>query len=319
MNSPAVPAPRGYRIAGLSILVIAALAALIVALVFGGGAQAPLLVDPGPVVLWGLPAAKLTSNLGAAAMLGSLVLALFALRSGSRPFDLAVDVASIGAAVFTISSGLTAFLTFMAAFNPKLSSGQAFGEQFGSFLLEIPLGQAWLIATLMGAVVTVMAFAWRNWTGTLFTAVLAAASLIPMATQGHNGDLSGHTLAVNAILLHTVGAAVWLGGLMLLVLLRPATATRTSAKKRERDAVDLGALVSRYSSLALAAFTVVAVSGIARGAVALGDWAALWSPYGLIMIAKAVLLVGLGLFGFWYRLRLIPISTVRAQRAHSGR
>ncbi len=316
MNSPAVPAPRGYRIAGLSILVIAALAALIVALVFGGGAQAPLLVDPGPVVLWGLPAAKLTSNLGAAAMLGSLVLALFALRSGSRPFDLAVDVASIGAAVFTISSGLTAFLTFMAAFNPKLSSGQAFGEQFGSFLLEIPLGQAWLITTLMGAVVTVMAFAWRNWTGTLFTAVLAAASLIPMATQGHNGDLSGHTLAVNAILLHTVGAAVWLGGLMLLVLLRPATATRTSAKKRERDAVDLGALVSRYSSLALAAFTIVAVSGIARGAVALGDWAALWSPYGLIMIAKAVLLVGLGLFGFWYRLRLIPhLDGPRAARS----
>ena len=297
MNAPAVPAPRGYRIAGLSILIVAALAALVVALAVGGGAQAPLLVDPGPVVLWGLPAAKLISNLGAAAMLGSLVLALFALRSGSRPFDLSVDTASVGAAVFTVSSGLTAFLTFMAAFNPKLSSGQAFGEQFGSFLLEIPLGQAWLITTLMGAVVTVMAFAWRNWTGTLLTAILAAASLIPMATQGHNGDLSGHTLAVNAILLHTVGAAVWLGGLMLLVLLRQATAARTSAKKREKDAVDLRALVSRYSSLALAAFAVVAVSGIARGAVALGDWNALWSPYGLIMLVKAALLVGLGLFG----------------------
>ncbi len=306
MNAPAVPAPRGYRIAGLSILIVAALAALVVALAVGGGAQAPLLVDPGPVVLWGLPAAKLISNLGAAAMLGSLVLALFALRSGSRPFDLSVDTASVGAAVFTVSSGLTAFLTFMAAFNPKLSSGQAFGEQFGSFLLEIPLGQAWLITTLMGAVVTVMAFAWRNWTGTLLTAILAAASLIPMATQGHNGDLSGHTLAVNAILLHTVGAAVWLGGLLLLVLLRQSTALRTSAKKRGTDATDLRALVSRYSSLALAAFAVVAVSGIARGAVALGDWNALWSPYGLIMLAKAALLVGLGLFGLWYRLRLIP-------------
>lgn len=316
MNEPAVPAPRGYRVAGLSILVAAAVIALVIALAFGGGAQAPLLVDPGPLVLWGLPAAKLVSNLGASAMLGSLVLALFALRSGSRPFDLAIDVASIGAAVFTITSGLTAFLTFMAAFNPKLSSGQAFGEQFGSFLLEIPLGQAWLITTLMGAVVTVMAFAWRNWTGTLITAVLAAASLIPMATQGHNGDLSGHTLAVNAILLHTVGAAVWLGGLMLLILLRPASALRTSAKKRETDAVDLGALVSRYSSLAIAAFSVVAISGIARGAVALGDWAALWSPYGAIMVAKLVLLVGLGLFGFWYRLRLIPhLDGPRATRS----
>lgn len=317
MNSPAAPALRGYRIAGLSILLVAAALALIAALVYGGGAQAPLLVDPGPVVLWGLPAAKLISNLGAAAMLGSLVLALFSLRSGSRPFDLAVDVASIGAAVFTITSGLTAFLTFMAAFNPRLSSGQAFGEQFGSFLLEIPLGQAWLITTLMGAVVTVMAFAWRNWTGTLLTAILAAASLIPMATQGHNGDLSGHTLAVNAILLHMVGAAAWLGGVLMLVLLRPASAGKASAKaRREGDAIDLGTLVSRYSSLALAAFVVVAVSGIARGIVALGDWNALWSPYGGIMIAKAVLLVGLGLFGLWYRMRLIPhLSGPRAARS----
>ena len=307
MNSPVVPAPPGYRIAGLSILVIAAGAALVAALAYGGGAAVPALLDPGPVVLWGLPAAKLISNLGAAAMLGSLVLALFALRSGSRPFDLAVDTASIGAAVFTVMSGLTAFLTFMAAFNPQLSSGQAFGEQFGSFLLEIPLGQAWLMTTLMGAVVTVMAFAWRNWTGTLLTAVLAAASLIPMATQGHNGDLSGHTLAVNAILLHTIGAAVWLGGLAMVVLLRPASAARVSAKRRtDGVGVDLGALVSRYSSLALAAFAVVAVSGIARGAVALGDWSALWSPYGGILFAKAVLLAGLGLFGAWYRMRLIP-------------
>lgn len=122
---------NSYRLAGLAILVVSGVAGLIVALVVGGGAVPPKLLDPGPVVMWGLPAVKLVANLGAAAMLGSLVLALFGLRAGSRPFEVAIDTASVGAAVFTIGSGLTAFLTFMAAFNPKLTADRSFASSSG--------------------------------------------------------------------------------------------------------------------------------------------------------------------------------------------
>lgn len=297
-----------YRLAGLAILVVSAAAGLIAALIVGGGAVPPKLLDPGPVVMWGLPAAKLIANLGAAAMLGSLVLAMFGLRAATRPFEVAVDVASVGAAVFTIGSGVTAFLTFMAAFNPKLTAERGFGEQFGRYLLELPLGQAWLITTLMGAMITLLLFGWRSWTGTVLTTVLAAAAFLPMATQGHSGDVAGHTIAVNSILLHTIGAAVWVGGVMLLVVLRHVGGrTSAPAKSTTPDArIDLPVLVSRYSSLAVAAFAVVAFSGVARTVVALGAWSELFSPYGLIVIAKAVALVGLGLFGAWYRRRLIP-------------
>ncbi|BDZ40112.1 cytochrome c oxidase assembly protein [Microbacterium suwonense] len=254
--------------------------------------------------MWGLPAVKLVSNLAAAAMLGSLVLALFGLRSGTRPFDIALDTASVGAAVFTVTAAIAAGMNLLAAFNPRLSADRSFGEQLGMFLLTLPLGQSWLITVLMGAVITLMAFGWRSWTGTLITAGLAAASFIPLATEGHSGDLAGHNVAVNAILLHTVGAAVWLGGVMLLVILR-AVGEHRSAKK-DADRIDLPTLVSRYSSLAIAAFVVVAISGVARTVVALGDWSELFSPYGLIVLGKGALLVGLGLFGAWYRRRLIP-------------
>ena len=74
------------RIAGPVILVGAAVLAVLAGLAFGGGAAPNLLLDPGPVVRWGLPVVKTLSNLGAAAMLGSLVLALYALRSGARSF-----------------------------------------------------------------------------------------------------------------------------------------------------------------------------------------------------------------------------------------
>ncbi|WP_345941122.1 hypothetical protein [Microbacterium sp. Se63.02b] len=230
-----------YRIAGIVILLAAALVALVLALLVGGGAEPPLLQDPGAFVLWGTPVAKLVMNISGAVMLGSLVLALFGLRAGDRSFDAALNIASVGAAVFTVSAGLAGFLAFMAAFNPKLSIEREFGTQLGRFLLELPLGQSWLITTIFGAIITVLAFAWRSWTPTLITALLAAVSFLPLATQGHAGDLDGHNMAVNSILLHTVGAAVWLGGLLLLVLLRgrgdvdvPASsrATRRSRSRR---------------------------------------------------------------------------------------
>lgn len=306
MNRPSSPPPtKGVvstqaavsRIAGPVILVVAAVVAALVGLALGGGAAPAVIADSGPVVRWGLPLVKLLSNLSGAVMLGSLVLALFGLQSGKRSFDVALDAASIGAAVFTVSSAGAAFLTFMNVFPVKLDSGPEFGAQFGRFLVETNLGRAWLITVLAAAVITISAFAFRSWLAALLTAILAAAAFIPLATEGHAGDLAGHTAAVNSILLHTLGAAVWLGGLVLLVILH---GTRTELTR-------FGPLLRRYSAIALAAYAVVAVSGVARAIVAVGTWEALWSSgYGALVIAKAVLLLLLGAFGAWYRTRLIP-------------
>ncbi|WP_285363494.1 cytochrome c oxidase assembly protein [Microbacterium sp. LMC-P-041] len=296
MSARAVQTPTrsAYRAAGIGILLATGLIGVIFALVIGGGAAPLLLQDPGPFVRWATPIVKLVMNIAAAAMLGSLVLALFALRSEEKSFDTALNTASAGAAVLTVTAGISGFFTFMAAFNPQLSAEREFGEQLGRFLLQLPLGQSWLITTIMGSVITVLAFAWRTWTPTLITAILAAASFLPLATQGHSGELAGHNIAVNSILLHTIGAAVWLGGLLLVVILR------------DRSGVGTAQLVSRYSSLAIAAFAVVAISGLARSVVSFGDISQLWTPYGTILLAKVVLLVGMGMLGAWYRTRLIP-------------
>lgn len=296
MSARAVQTPSrsAYRAAGVGILLATGLIGVLIALVIGGGAAPLLLQDPGPFVRWATPIVKLVMNIAAAAMLGSLVLALFALRSEEKSFDTALNTASAGAAVFTVTAGISGFFTFMAAFNPQLSAEREFGEQLGRFLLQLPLGQSWLITTIMGSVITVLAFAWRTWTPTLITAILAAASFLPLATQGHSGELAGHNIAVNSILLHTIGAAVWLGGLLLVVILR------------DRSGVGTARLVSRYSSLAIAAFAVVAISGLARSIVSFGDISQLWTPYGTILLVKVVLLVGMGLLGAWYRIRLIP-------------
>ncbi|WP_456284307.1 cytochrome c oxidase assembly protein [Microbacterium sp. JZ101] len=286
--------PRALRAAGPLILVVAAIAAVIAGLVIGGGAAERFSADPGAFVRWGLPIAKLVVNLAAATMLGALVLALFGLRAQEREFDVALDTASIGAAVLTLSSGAVGFLTFLSSFNPQLSLGAEFGAQLGRFLTQTELGSAWLLTTVLAAVVTILAFAIRSWTPTLLTAVLAAITLVPMATQGHSGDLAGHDATVTALTLHIVAAAVWLGGLLLLVILRPAM-----------EEGRLGPLLARYSSLALAAFVVVAVSGYARTLTSIAQWDQLLTPYGAILIAKIVALLAMGLLGALYRRRLL--------------
>ena len=285
---------RALRALGPAILVVVALVVLMILLAYGGGAAPLRLDDPGPIVRWGLPVAQLVVNLSAAGMVGSLVLALFALKAGTRPFDLALGVASVSAAIFTVAAGLTAFLTFLNVFNPRLDPGPEFGSQLGRFLTQQELGRAWLITVIAGAVLTVLTFAVRSWTATLLVAILAIVSLVPMATQGHSGDLGTHDTAVIALSLHTIGAAMWLGGLVLAVIVRPLL-----------DRAALAAVMTRYSSIALFAFIVVAVSGIARSVISLQEWDALFSPYGAILGVKIVALVAMGALGAWYRQRLI--------------
>lgn len=286
--------PRALRAVGPVLLAVAALAVMVWALAFGGGAAPLAIADPGPLVRWGLPTAKLFVNLAAAGMVGVLVTALFTLRAGDREFDVALDTASISAAVFTMAAAATGFLTFVDAFNPVLSIGPEFGAQLGRFIVETEVGRTWLITTIAGAALTVLTFAVRSWTATFFVALLAAASLVPMGTQGHSGEEAFHHEAMTALILHIIAAAVWLGGLLLIVIVRPL---------QSRD--DTVATVARYSSIALAAFVVVAVSGTVRAAIGLQDWSALISPYGAILGVKILALVALGLFGAWYRTRLI--------------
>ncbi|MDE0546397.1 cytochrome c oxidase assembly protein [Microbacterium sp. C7(2022)] len=282
------------RILGPAVLLAAALVALVVALAYGGGADPLTIGDPGPFARWGLPIAKLMVNVSAAGMAGVLVTALFALKAGEREFDIALDTASVSAAIFTIASAMTGFLTFIDAFNPEINAGPEFGSQLGRYLVDTEVGRTWLITTVAGAGLTVLTFAVRSWTATFFVALLALASLVPMGTQGHSGDAADHHIAMTATILHIIGAAVWLGGLLLLVVVRPAL-------KRG----PLADVVARYSSIAIAAFVIVAGSGVIRAVVGLRSWDALLSPYGAILIAKVVALVALGILGAWYRGRLI--------------
>ena len=282
--------PRAIRVAAPATLLLVALTAVLLALQFGGGAEAELIADPGAAVRYGLPIGKLLVNLGAAGTLGALALAAFAMEKSSREFGVALDAAAASAAVWTVASATTGFFSFLSVYQQPVSLDQTFGNLIGTYLQQTELGQAWLTTTLAAAALTVLAFAVRNQSVVLAMAFGAGLALIPMSLQGHSGDLASHDSAISAIWVHVVGAALWLGGVLTLALV-----------SRVVDAKRLSGLVSRYSSIALVSFVAVAFSGYVSAEIRVGTLENLLSPYGILVLVKVAALGALGIFGIAYR------------------
>lgn len=288
------------KIAGPALLLVVALLSLIIALRFGGAADAPALADPGVIVRFGLPIAQLLFNIGAAGTIGALVLACFALDAKEPEFNATLDFAAGAAAFWTIAAGITGFLTFMSVYLQPITFDESFSQLFGNYLTNIPIGQAALVSTLVPAVVTVLCFAVRNHTGLFFVTVFSVVGLVPMALQGHAAGTAGHAQAVSSFGLHVVFAAVWLGGLLTLVATR-----RTLVGGR------IGPVLSRYSSIALMSFIIVAASGIVNASLRVGTWENLTTPYGILVIVKVLALGALGVFGIVQRRFLIDRMHVK--------
>lgn len=290
---------RAIVVTGPAVLVAVALAALLAALAFGGGAAAPALIDPGQAVLYGLPISKLLMNLGVAVAIGSLVLSVFALAPDSPEHSRVLDVAAAGAGVWTVAGGVAAVLSFQSVANIPLSLDDSYGQVLGQYLTGNEIGRAWLTTVLLGAALTVLCFAVRHQTALVFVTALAVLAVVPLAQQGHAGDRASHDTAVTAIWLHITGSSVWLGGLVAMVLMRGPLRARSGGT------AGLARVLPRYSTVALIAFVVVAASGYVSAAVRVGDWPALLTPYGILVLVKVAALGAIGLFGAYYRRVLI--------------
>ncbi|CAM5434237.1 cytochrome c oxidase assembly protein [Leifsonia shinshuensis] len=296
--------PRLLRVIGPAVLLAAALVSVVAALAFGGGAAAPLLLDPGALVRWGLPISTLVVNLALSGTVGALVLACFAFSSDRPEYGIALDFAAACAAIMTVAAAVTGLFTFVSVANVPWSFDQTFTNGLSSFVTSVSLGQAWLGITLIAAAVTVLCFAVRNQTAIVFVTLLAMAAVVPMAQQGHSSEAAGHDAAVTSFGLHVLFAAIWLGGLVTLIVI-----------KRTLGGGRLVTVLERYSSIALICFIVVAASGYVNAELRVGTLAELATPYGILVLVKVAALVVLGLFGLMQRRVLID----RLKRVGEGR
>jgi cytochrome c oxidase assembly factor CtaG/putative copper export protein len=285
---------RIARVAGPGAVLLAAFVALLASLAYGGGANVPIAIDPGVVARYGVPIASMLVDLSAAGLIGSLMLASIAFASDKREYATALDVAACSGVVFTVASAATGYFNFQTTDPQPFSLSADYTDSLWSFITTIGLGQAWFATTLIAAVITVAVFAFRNQTFIGIVTIGAILTLIPMALQGHAGDTSSHDAATTSLYLHIVFAAIWLGGLLTIILCR-----------KSFDDSRLPSIMSRYSTLALISFIVVAISGYVNAQIRIATWENLLTPYGILVLVKVFALGALGLFGIFQRRFLI--------------
>ena len=280
-----------FVLPAVAVALTAGLVSVIVGLLLGGGASPLQFADPGPVVRWGAPFAKLVMNFAMATAAGSLVLSAFAGNESERAR--LSPVASGAAALWAAAAAVNLVLTYLSVSGSGISYGEAFSESLWLFATQIELGVllSWNLGFAVLLSLTTLAFSGRRMTAV--NAAIALAGLYPLAESGHASSDAGHALAVNSLLLHLVGISVWVGGLIALYAVFRGDSERT------------GVLVSRYSTLAFVAFWMVAVSGVTSGIIRLYEPSDLFGQYGVLLMIKVSLLIVLGLFGVRYRLGLV--------------
>lgn len=271
----------------------AGLVSLLIGLIIGGGAAASALADAGDVVRYGQPIAKLIMNFSTAVAVGSLIFAAFALQDKTRLLGKALDLASAGAIIWAISGALNFLFTYLYISGSAISFDSSFGESLWMFASSIEMGTSLALNICAAVLISVLAIAARSLTSTALLAALGLAGLVPMALIGHAAGTAGHAMAVNSIGIHLVAVVMWVGGLVALFTVR--------GESYEESAL----LTRRYSTLALAAFALIAISGVASASIRITKISDIFSAYGALLILKVSVLVLLGVLGAIYRTRLV--------------
>jgi cytochrome c oxidase assembly factor CtaG/putative copper export protein len=271
----------------------AGLVSLLIGLIIGGGAAASALADAGDVVRYGQPIAKLIMNFSTAVAVGSLIFAAFALQDKTRLLGKALDLASAGAIIWAISGALNFLFTYLYISGSAISFDSSFGESLWMFASSIEMGTSLALNICAAVLISVLAIAARSLTSTALLAALGLAGLVPMALIGHAAGTAGHSMAVNSIGIHLVAVVMWVGGLVALFTVR--------GESYEESAL----LTRRYSTLALASFALIAISGVASASIRITKISDIFSAYGALLILKVSVLVLLGALGAIYRTRLV--------------
>lgn len=248
------------------------------------------LPDLGAVVNAGLPAARVLAVGAAVITVGNLLVA--ALLAPGDPYGTVsregyegLRAARVWAAVQGVAS--LAVVLFTVAENTGIPPGQLLMHLSILFSGTVVLQQAagWMlsaVAALLVGIVASQALSWRSAVGLL---VLAVASFTPVTLTTSTNAERSHDIAGDAITLHGIGALLWLGSTVAVVL------------HRARRGVVPEAVLRRHGAIATCSLLLVGASGLISSALALRPADVFTSGFGLLVIASTALLAVLAVIG----------------------
>ncbi|WP_197277922.1 copper resistance protein CopC [Arthrobacter alpinus] len=135
------------------------------------------------------------------------------------------------------------------------------------------------------------------WAGTV-GAGLAMVSVLPI---GHTRTFGPSWVVMGSDLVHAATAAVWLGGLVGLVLYLH------HARRRKGDPAEAAVVLGRFSTLAGSLVVLLGITGTILAVVMVGSVATLvGSSYGRLLMVKLAIVAVVGGFAAWNRFGLLP-------------
>jgi putative copper resistance protein D len=268
--------------------------------------------DLGPVVDAGLPAARVIALGAAAATVGNLLLAAVLCPGDAygtvSPLGYAgLRMARRWAAAQAVAAAAMAVLT--AAENAAIPPGRLLGRPaalIGS-IESIEQAAGWAITAGLAALVALgagWALSWRSSVGLLALSVLG---LLPVTLTTSTNAERSHDWAGDALTLHVLGALIWLGSSLAVVV--------ELARGRAGEEV----MQRRHGTIATWALLVVGVYGVVSAALAINPADLLTSGYGVMVLISSVLLLVLLLGLVLAGQRLRRTAMARAGRAAAMR
>ncbi|MFQ1002583.1 copper resistance D family protein [Modestobacter sp. SSW1-42] len=300
------PAPVTDRTTRRTVAWLAAGAALVLVLLGGlavGGADEAVpdgLSDAGPLVEQGAAVVTLIGRIAAIGTIGALLFAAVLLpgRAGALApaARRAVRAASAWALLWAAATALGAFLTVCRLVGRSPASVPWSAVRV--FALDTGAGHAVLIVAALTVAVAAGA---RRCCGVLGAGALLvgalAAVVVPAVLTGHSSAAEDHLLAVTTLAVHVVGASLWIGGLVALLVFGRHDEQLTTA-------------AGRFSRLALLCLLATGLTGLVAASVVLGGPGAvvdaLGTGYGWLLLGKTLGLAVLTVLGWQHRRRTVP-------------
>ncbi|TWE11351.1 putative copper resistance protein D [Rudaeicoccus suwonensis] len=292
---PAAPARRvtthpGWLTAALATgLVVCAATAR-----FTGAVDPLQLLDPGVIVRWGIPLTTVAGELSMSLTIGLLLLGGFLVpETGTSARRMRTARYAAWSATAWAVTGVVGGILSYADVSGQHLGAPGFWSGAWSATWQLELLRAPAVSTLIAMIVAVCAYAAPRRSGQAWLCALAAFAILPLALVGHAAGSSDHDAAVNSLAFHLVGAAVWVGGLLALLVMW------------SRLGKGAPAVVARFSTVATWCFVAVGLSGVLNAWIRLGGADGLTSRYGAVVLAKIAALGILGGLGLQQRRRVV--------------
>ncbi len=259
--------------------------------------------DPGPATTFGLPALRAVAWLLAALSIGSFLFSAFLIppdNKNLRDARLTVDGHIAARTGASAALGLAVIAAIMIPMVLSDVSGTPLAQvlfqptAWVTAVQQVAESAVWGIVAVISLVVALCGYIFATWMSQPPMFIASILMIIPLGMEGHAATGGDHDYGTNAYLWHLVFIMVWIGGLFALIA------------HGRRLGPHMEKAVARYSRIALFAFLAVTISGLISMVIRIELSDLFTTRYGLIIVAKMVGTVIVGLLGFAHRQITIP-------------